>query len=294
MALPRMNVEQLVEIAVGGEVAGPVVRPRSPWRVGHDGVPRVLVGTGGITYNVKVGMPARGWAGDHVEPGVSVRHPDERGAAALTALAAVGNEARVISGDAKGGVGVVTGKHGGYHLMVDFPDAVLEQLCIGDRLQFRAYGVGLAFPDHPAVRATSLDPRLAERWGLGERDGRLTVPVAKRVPAGIMGSGLGRDDVQWGDYDITLFDPEMVARHGLADLRLGDLVAIDDADAAFGWHYRAGSVTVGVICHADSHLAGHGPGVTTLLTGPVDALEPVVDAGANLADILGVGARREA
>ena len=48
--------------------------PHCAWqvyRIDRDGVPFVLPGTGGIAYNVKVGDPAFGWAGDHIEPGVS-------------------------------------------------------------------------------------------------------------------------------------------------------------------------------------------------------------------------------
>src|SRR5262249_39026322 len=172
-----------------------------------------------------------------------------------------------VTGDAKGGVGVVTGKHGGIeHVMVDFPDDVLAGMCIGDRMLIRAYGVGLQFPDYPDVRVMSLNPQFVEAWGIGERDGKLSVPVAKRCPAGIMGSGLGRDNAYRGDYDITMFDPVMVEQYDLADLRLGDLVAIEDADSTFGRYYRTGSVTIGIICHADSNLAGHGPGVTCLLS----------------------------
>jgi hypothetical protein len=35
-----------------------------------------------------------------------------------------------------------------------------------------------------------------------------------------------------------------------------------------------------------SHLAGHGPGVTTLMTSASGAIEPALDARANLATIL--------
>jgi hypothetical protein len=69
-------------------------------------------------------------------------------------------------------------------------------------------------------------------------------------------------------------------------LRLGDLVAIDDADNSFGRIYRSGAVTVAVVAHGASYLAGHGPGVTTLLTSPSGAIEPLIDANANLATIL--------
>ncbi len=291
--MPRMNTDKLVEISVMGEISSPGVTPGSPWRVGHDGVPRVVVGSGGITYNVRVGAPALGWAGDHVEPCVSVRNPDERGSGALNVYATLGNEARLVTGDGKGGVGVVTGKHGGIeHVMVDFPDETLDKMMIGDRMLIRAFGVGLQFLDYPDVRAMSLNPRFIETWGIGERGGKLAVPVAKRVPAGVMGSGLGRDNAFRGDYDITMFDPAIVEQYDLADLRLGDLVAIEDADSTFGRYYRTGSVTIGIIAHADSNLAGHGPGVTCVLSSKSGAIEPVLDAGANIADLLKIGTRR--
>jgi hypothetical protein len=54
-------------------VQGTIVKPEHSGRhaVAHDGKPFMLPGTGGITYNVKVGDPVFGWAADHVEPGVS-------------------------------------------------------------------------------------------------------------------------------------------------------------------------------------------------------------------------------
>lgn len=294
MAAPRMNREQLVEISVIGEVSSPGgFAGNSPYRIGHDGVPRVLAVSGGITYNVRVGDRACGWAGDHVEPCVSVANYTERQQGALNVLATLGNEARLVTGDAKGGVGIVTGKHGGIeHVMVDFPDDVLQSLTIGDRMQIRAHGVGMQFTDYPDLRVMNLNPAFAEAWGIEERDGKVRVPVAKRVPAGIMGSGLGRDNGFRGDYDITLFDPDTVAEYGLADIRLGDLVAIENADNTFGRYYRTGAVTIGIIAHADSNLAGHGPGVTCILSSKTGQIEPVISATANIADILGIGTRR--
>ncbi len=108
------------------------------------------------------------------------------------------------------------------------------------------------------------------------------------VPSAVMGSGLGRDNAFRGDYDITLFDEATVAEFGLEDLRLGDLVAITDADTTFGRHYRRGAVIIGIIAHSDSHIAGHGPGVTCLLTARGGKIEPVIDPGANIAGILGL------
>ncbi|MHB8148137.1 MAG: DUF4438 family protein, partial [Vulcanimicrobiaceae bacterium] len=118
--------------------------------------------------------------------------------------------------------------------------------------------------------------------------GRIRARVAKRVPAAVMGSGLGRATVVRGDYDIQTFDDAMAEQYGLRDLRLGDIVAIVDADNSFGRIYRTGAISVGVVVHGRSYVAGHGPGVTTLLTSSVGAIDIEIDAQANLATILGL------
>ena len=77
-ALLRTNRDKLVCLSVMGVVAPPV--RSTPYRVDRDGVPFVLPGVGGISYNVKVGDPAFGWAGDSIEPGVSTAADvDKRG-----------------------------------------------------------------------------------------------------------------------------------------------------------------------------------------------------------------------
>jgi hypothetical protein len=78
----------------------------------------------------------------------------------------------------------------------------------------------------------------------------------------------------------------MVAQYGLDDIRFGDIVAIADADHRFGRIYRTGFVSIGIVAHGNSFIAGHGPGVTSLLTGPASAIVPHVDTAANIAHIL--------
>jgi len=98
-----------------------------------------------------------------------------------------------------------------------------------------------------------------------------------------MGSGLGSPSAS-GDYDITLFDKGLVAEYGLDKLRFGDIVAILDADTRYGRTWQTGAVTIGVVIHSDCMAAGHGPGVTTLLSCKTPLIEAVIDEGANLAD----------
>jgi len=287
----RTNEKALVKMAVQGKVA-PAMR-FGAFEVDAEGRGRAVPSVGGIVYNVKVGDPAFGWAGDHIEPAVSAILNEEKRAnrenQAFNFLACVGNEAVVVGGDAKGARGVVTGHHGGVeHVLVDFDDETLEKLAIEDKILVRAWGQGLALSDHPDVKIYNLDPGVLERMGVRSGKEGITVPVAAKIPAAVMGSGIGHPDPGTGDYDITTQDPQMIRKHGLDRIRLGDFVAIMDADNTYGRHFYTGAVTIAVVIHSDSFLSGHGPGVATLITAR-RGIRPVIDAGANLGRLLEIG-----
>jgi len=288
----RTNVDKLVKISVMGEVASPIVG-RSVYNISAKGTPSVLPGVGGITYNLRVGDPACGWEADHVEPGVSVENKENdprygQGAnAAFNVLSCVGNDAIVVSGDAKGAKGIVTGKHGGIdHVLVDFQPEVLEKLMLSDKILVKAYGVGLKLMEFPDIKVMNMDPRFLEALNPKPNGEKLEVPVSHMVPAAVMGSGLGANQTHSGDYDIQLFDENVVEQYGLEDLRLGDLVAIIDADHSFGRIYHQGSISVGIIVHTNCVTAGHGPGVTSLMTSPSGKIIPKIDSKANIAYLL--------
>jgi hypothetical protein len=287
----KTNSDKLIKISVIGEVASPTIR--NVYNISATGKPQVLPGVGGITYNLRVGDPAVGWEADHVEPAVSVENKENDARfgqapnTALNVLSCVGNKAVVVSGNAKGDVGVVTGKHGGIeHVLVDFTSDVLEKLTLGDRIQIRAFGVGLKLLDYPEIKVLNMDPALLEAWNPQPSGEKLLVPVTHVVPAAIMGSGLGANQVNSGDYDIQLFDEAIVTQYGLGSLRLGDLVAIIDADHSFGRIYRQGAISVGVVVHTNCVSAGHGPGVVTLMTSPDGRIVPQISSKANIASLL--------
>ncbi len=295
----NINESDLVRQSVLGRISNPV-SAGNPYKISSEGEPMVLPGVGGITYNVKVGDKAAGWVADHVEPGVSIKSRDKEMGSddlsnnGLNILACIGNEARVISGDARGKTGRVTGKHGGIeHVLVDFADEVLDSMAIGDKIHIKAFGLGLRFIDHPGIRITNLDPDLLKAIPLAMEDGKMNVPVTHVVPAAIMGSGLGSTHVYSGDYDIQMFDEKTVGACGLDDLRLGDLVAIEGADHTFGRIYLTDAMSVGVVVHSDCVLSGHGPGVTTVFTSSSGQIRPVVTADANVGFYLGIGRYRK-
>lgn len=284
----RTNKDELVCQSVIGEITSPL-GGINPYRIDPDGHADIYPGVGGITYNLRIGDQACGLFGDHVEPGVSISNftqfqgqpgPNR----ALNLFSCAGNVAKVVSGEAKGKTGRVTGKHGGIdHVLVDFEPEVLEDLVIGDKIQIKAMGCGLRMPDFPGIRILNLDPALLGVLGLDLReDGRLEIAITHVVPAKIMGSGLGASQSHSGDYDIQLFDAPTVESYGLEDLSLGDFVAITDADAAHGRIYRTGSIVIGVVVHSDCVLAGHGPGVMVVMSDREGILVPRIDPEANL------------
>jgi hypothetical protein len=242
---------------------------------------------GGVAYNVKIGDCCIGWAADHLEPGVSSRNPDEEQNTAYSTLSCIGNVAEIKTGEAKGDKGFVTGKHGGCeHVMIHFAQETLEKLSIEDKIGVRASGQGMTLLDYPDILLRSMSPALLEKMNIIESDkkDKIKVGVAKTVPACIMGSGLGSMGAAKSDYDITLFDEGIKKKYGLDTLRFGDIVAIIDADNRFGRSFYTGAITIGVVIHGDCHAAGHGPGVTTLMTCKTSLIEPFIDENANLAN----------
>jgi hypothetical protein len=100
----KTNIDDLVMMGVTAFVSPPTLL-RSPYRPDTEGVGQILIGMAGVVYNARVGDPAYGWAGDHVEPGVSIAHPDYDIDHALHYLGCIGNEVVVISGLAAGARG---------------------------------------------------------------------------------------------------------------------------------------------------------------------------------------------
>ena len=196
----------------------------------------------------------------------------------------------------------MTGHHGGSeHIMVDFPRNVLKQLTYDDKIMIRTVGQGLKLIDYPDIKLYNLDPGLLEKMNIKSTENSklkenikkiIKVPVTTIVPAQCMGSGLGAAHTAAGDYDIMTSDPETVKEFKLDKLRFGDFVALLDHDNSYGRSYLKGAVSIGVVVHSDCLLAGHGPGVSTLMTCSKPVIEPVLDAKANIADLLNIGTKR--
>lgn len=276
------NAARLVTQVLAGEV-WPPLGDRHGFRVDPDGDAFLLPGMGGVTLGVHCGDPATGYAADHLEPGLSVRHRDTAANFALQYLSCVGNTVLVTSGPAAGAEGFVIGQHA--YVLCDLPEQALSAVTTGDQVTVFAVGQGLVLDDHPGIRVKNVSPRLLNALAGGTgAGGRLDVHVAARVPAEAIGAGSGmaseyaNTDLM-GAYEVGGDDLSL----GLHGLRIGDIVALDGQDHRFGRGYREGWVTIGVISTGSGRLFGHGPGPSTLLSGPAEAFNLIDDRDANLA-----------
>lgn len=257
-----------VAMNLSGVVESPSVGA-TPYRVDRLGRPYVPVGDGGVVLGVHLGDFVEAVDGDHVAPGATLWHPDPAAGLGLTSYACIGNPVRVRDGAAAGANGWVLGKRGEHgRVLVTLPDDALSVLQPGDGIAVRAYGQGAVLPEAPAgVQLLNLDPSLLGAFGIVATGDRVEVPVRAVVPGRLAGNGIGRPAHQW-DVDLAFPAGDPV----LAELRLGDLLAVTDLDVRHNIGFRRGWLTVGVVVHGNSPQPGHGPGVTPILTGPASAL----------------------
>jgi len=287
-AVLKTNKDKLLTIGVEG-----VVQPAGSrgYSTTYDGKPRVILGMASINYTVSLGDPTYGWANaDHVEPDVTIQGRDQPSpsACAIAILACIGNEATVVSGEAKGAKGMYLGRHAGSDDLAWFPKDARDKLALNDRIHVKARGVGLKIEGFEDVRVNKLAPETLENMGITIEGDQLVVPVVMSVPGHIMGSGLGGSFIENNDYDIQTTCPETVEKYNLKKLRLGDIVAITDHYDYYGRGRYVGAVTIGVVIHGWSNMAGHGPGVNQLLSALPGKIKLKFDPNANMAYYLGI------
>jgi hypothetical protein len=286
----KTNADKVICISVMGEVSAPAMPglPASPYALSSEGTPFLLPAWGSIVYNVSVGDTAYGWLADCIHPGVSVNIKDAMGNNGLNILSCVGNTAMIMTGNAKGAKGTVTGKSGRFseQVIIHFDQATRENMAIGDKIVIRAKGVGMQLPEHPSVKLKSCSPELLDALELTTTaDGKLAVPVVAVVPPHLLGAGAGLAS-EGGSIHIQTADPAAVAEAGLDKLRLGDIVALGEYDSSWGHGYLRGAVGIGVIAQGDSPRAGYGPGITLIMTSATGGIAPQMSENVNISELI--------
>lgn len=283
------NESDLVSVSVGGSIAHPGFAglPAEPYRLAADGKPFLLPTYGGIVYNVSVGDKAFGWAADCIHPGISIRGGDDMKNRGLNVFACVGNIAVVMTGQAQGSKGAVTGKSGRFseQVIVHFPREVRRKMAIGDQILVRSRGTGMSIEGHEDIACKGLSPDLFKALPKRSEGGVLRIGVVATVPAHLVGAGAGLTS-EGGSLHMQSTDRAALAEAGLDDLKLGDLVAIADTDSRYNHGYLRGAMSIGVVGQSDGPRAGYGPGVTVIMTGTDGRLGAFEALGTNLKTLL--------
>ncbi|SMC51177.1 DUF4438 domain-containing protein [Rhizobium sp. RU36D] len=284
-----INETDLVSVSVGGIIAHPTFPglPAEPYRLAADGKPFLLPTFGGIVYNVSVGDRAFGWAADCIHPGISIKGADDLKNRGLNVFACLGNTAVVMTGQAQGAKGVVTGKSGRFseQVIVHFPVETRRKMAVGDQIIIRALGTGMEIRGYHAVSCKGLSPALLKALPKRVEGGVLKIGVVATVPAHLVGAGAGLTS-EGGSLHIQTTDRAEVEKAGLSNLRLGDVVAIENTDSRYNHGYLRGALGIGVVGQTDGPRAGYGPGLTVIMTAPKGELGSFSAADANIATLL--------
>ena len=256
------------------------------------------VGTGGITYNFRLGDNCMNITGEKIQPGISTKCAGVSGPEAgpgaspenmaYSIYCCLGNEVTIAGGPLAGQKGYVTGKVSGFGVTVDFDRDILEQMHGDERFYIKTCGVGLQMTGaEEDVAIHNLSPQLFEKLGITENGSRYTVPVAKIIPGYLVGPGIGGSVIA-SCAEIMTDHGDCDRQFGLSSLRFGDIVAVTDLDTTSGRTVLEGAVTIGVIVTSDSIALGDGPGLLTILSSKSDILNPVLSDDANLKNYLGI------
>ena len=278
------NAESLIQMAVAGYVSQPSFK--NPGYIpNNDGKSVIYPGMFGVVNNVKVGDKAFGWAGDHIEPGVSIDSEHINEHFALHYMVCTGNKAIVRSGEAKGSIGIVTGEHA--RNLVHFEQKTLDKICVGDQIDIITHGRGLKLLDFPDIELKKIDPNLLKSMNLKIVDKKLIVDVAMELPIRIMGSGAELNS-EYVDQDLMSGDRSLMKKLKIDQMRLGDLIVINHADHRWGRSFKKDYISIAICIHGDSVMTGHGPGIMTIMTGKRKNLGWKINKKANIKNILKV------
>lgn len=290
------NKDKLPVKSLVGQVAQLGTQSFSFMTMDPDGRGQYRVGTGGVTYNYRLGDSCMDLVGSHVEPGVSSEYggPPKASAGpmgspasfAYNQYACVGNLAVITGGPLDGKQGYVIGKISGYGVTLGFAPEVIDQMQGTEHFHIRAFGVGLQLTDAgDAVMVHNLDPWVLENMGIREQDGIYSVPVKLVVPGHLVGAGVGGSVIASCGQLMTDGGP-LDKEYGLDKLCFGDYIAVTDLDMTSGRTFLEGAVSICQVVSSDCVSTGAGPGIMTVMASKTGRIRPVISDKANLANIL--------
>jgi len=285
----KTNENLLVNVSVMGSVCQPNFQslPAEPYRLDSNGNPFLLPSWGSVVHNVSVGDSAFGWEADCIHPGVSIKYSNEAGNRGLNILSCVGNEAIIMSGDAKNAKGFVTGKSGRFseQVIVHFPKKIREKISINDKILIKSIGVGLKISDFENVFCKSLSPKLFNKMNVKISKNKMNIPVAHIIPEHLIGAGSGLTS-ESGSLHIQTADNSEMKKHKLNNIKLGDIIYIENYDSSYQHGFLRNAWAVGIIGQTNGPRAGYGPGITILMSSKINNAKPKIETKANIVNYI--------
>ena len=285
----KTNENLLVNVSVMGSVCQPNFQslPAEPYRLDSNGNPFLLPSWGSVVHNVSVGDSAFGWEADCIHPGVSIKYSNETGNRGLNILSCVGNEAIIMSGDAKNAKGFVTGKSGRFseQVIVHFPKKIREKISINDKILIKSIGVGLKISDFENVFCKSLSPKLFNKMNVKISKNKMNIPVAHIIPEHLIGAGSGLTS-ESGSLHIQTADNSEMKKHKLNNIKLGDIIYIENYDSSYQHGFLRNAWAVGIIGQTNGPRAGYGPGITILMSSKINNEKPKIETKANIVNYI--------
>ena len=279
------NEDLLVNVSVMGSVCQPNFQglPAEPYRLDSDGNPFLLPTWGSVVHNVSVGDSAFGWEADCIHPGVSIKYSNEAGNRGLNILSCVGKEAVIMNGDAKNAKGFVTGKSGRFseQVIIHFPKKIREKISINDRILIKSIGVGFKINNYKNIFCKSLSPKLFNKMNIKISKNIMNIPVTHIIPEHLIGAGSGLTS-ESGSLHIQTTDSVEMKKYKLNNLKLGDIIYIENYDSSYQHGFLRNAWAVGIIGQTNGPRAGYGPGITILMSSKSNNAKPKLEAKANI------------
>ena len=285
----QTNEKLLVNVSVMGLVCQPNFQslPAEPYRLDSFGNPFLLPSWGSIVHNVSVGDSAFGWEADCIHPGVSIKYLNEAGNRGLNILSCVGNDAIIMSGEAKNSKGIVTGKSGRFseQVILHFPKKIREKISIKDKILIKSIGVGLKIKNFEDVFCKSLSPQLIKNMKIEIKNNKINIPATHIIPEHLIGAGSGLTS-ESGSLHIQTTDSSEMKKYKLNNLKLGDIIYVENYDSSYQHGFLRNAWAVGVIGQTNGPRAGYGPGMTILMSSKKNNSKAIIDPKANIINYL--------
>lgn len=282
----KTNKKCLVIQAVQGEIQNPI---KKDYVIDVNGVPQSLPRGGSINYNVHLGFPAFGMEAEEIHPGVSIYNKEDNCNKSLRSLSCIGNKARVLDGKAEGAEGFVVGfqvSDTTSQVIIDFPEEDMEKMKIGDQILIKAYGQGLSIENYPQVKIFNIDPNVLDNMGIREQNGKLIIPVKYSIPAPINGTASTHGDAVNAEAHISSSLETDMKKYKLDNMRIGDIVFLENSDNCYANTYGKNASSVGVVVHGSGTSPSIGPGIVIIMSSKEDILKAEISEKANISYLL--------